>query len=93
LITHIVLMKFADPAHRDEAKVRLEQLPAQIPQISSLTVGLDVVRSEASSDLALITMHDDLDALKGYQSHPVHVEFAGWLKPLLAARTVVDFEG
>jgi hypothetical protein len=92
LITHIVLMKFADAANRDEAKTRLEALTDQIPQIASLTVGLDVVRSEASSDLALITTHDDLDALKGYQSHPVHVEFAGWLKPLLAARTVVDYE-
>jgi hypothetical protein len=93
LITHIVLMKFADPANRDEAKTRLEALTDQIPQIASLTVGLDIVRSDASSDLALITTHDDIDALKGYQSHPVHVEFAGWLKPLLASRTVVDYEG
>lgn len=93
MITHIVLMKFADAANRDEAKVRLESLTDQIPQIDTLTVGLDIVRSDPSSDLALITTHADLDALKGYQSHPVHVEFAGWLKPLLAARTVVDFEG
>jgi hypothetical protein len=92
VITHIVLMKFADQANRDEAKTKLEALPEQIPQIASLTVGLDLVGSDASSDLALITTHADLDALKGYQSHPVHVEFAGWLKPLLASRTVVDFD-
>ena len=92
MITHIVLMKFTDKSDRDEAKDRLETLPAQIPQIASLTVGLDLVGSEASSDLALITTHENLDALKGYQSHPVHVEFAGWLKPRLTARTVVDFD-
>lgn len=92
MITHIVLMTFADAANRDEAKRRLEELPAAIPQIASLTVGLDIVRSEPSADLALITTHDDLESLKGYQSHPAHVEFAGWLKPLLSSRTVVDFE-
>ena len=93
MITHIVLMKFADPSNRDEAKTRLEALPAQIPQIKSLTVGLDVVGSEVSQDLALITTHDSLEDLKGYQSHPVHVEFGGWLRPLLESRVVVDYEG
>ena len=92
MITHIVLMKFADPSNRDEAKTRLEALPAQIPQIKSLTVGLDVVGSEVSQDLALITTHDSLEDLKGYQSHPVHVEFGGWLRPLLTSRVAVDYE-
>ena len=92
LITHIVLMKFADPSNRDEAKKRLEALPAEIPQIKSLTVGLDVVGSEVSQDLALITTHDSLEDLKGYQSHPVHVEFGGWLRPLLTSRVVVDYD-
>ena len=93
MITHIVLMKFADKANVTEAKKRLEELPAGIPQIKSLTVGLDVVGSEVSQDLALITTHDSLEDLKGYQSHPVHVEFGGWLRPLLESRVVVDYEG
>ena len=92
MITHIVLMKFADPSNRDEAKTRLEALPAEIPHIRSLTVGLDVVGSEVSQDLALITTHDSLDELKAYQSHPVHVEFGGWLRPLLTSRVAVDYD-
>ena len=92
MITHIVLMKFADKANVNEAKKRLEALPADIPQIKSLTVGLDLVGSEVSQDLALITTHDSLEDLKGYQSHPVHVEFGGWLRPLLTSRQVADFE-
>jgi hypothetical protein len=90
LITHIVLMKFADQTNLAEAKKRLEALPADIPQIRSLTVGLDVVGSEVSYDLALTTTHDSLEELKGYQSHPAHVEFGGWLRPLLTSRVVVD---
>jgi len=92
LITHIVLMKFADPINRDEAKALLEALPAQIPQIASLHVGLDVIGSEVSYDLALTTTHASVEDLKGYQSHPAHVEFGGWLRPLLTSRVVVDYD-
>jgi hypothetical protein len=92
LITHIVLMKFADPGNRDEAKTRLEALPAEIPQISTLHVGLDVIGSEVSYDLALTTTHTSIEELKAYQAHPVHVEFGGWLRPLLTSRVVVDYE-
>lgn len=93
MITHVVLMKFADPSNRDEAKARLEALTSQIPQITTLHVGLDVIGSEVSYDLALTTTHSSVDDLKGYQGHPVHVEFGGWLRPLLTSRVVVDFEG
>ena len=92
MITHIVLMKFADKANVGEAKKRLEALPEGIPQIKTLTVGLDVVGSEVSQDLALITTHDSLEDLKAYQSHPVHLEFGGWLRPLLTSRVAVDYE-
>lgn len=92
MITHIVLMRFADKADADEAKQRLEALPAAIPQITSLTVGLNVVESEVNYDLALVTTHDSVDELKGYQGHPAHVEFGGWLRPLLTSRVVVDHE-
>ncbi|CAB4863730.1 unannotated protein [freshwater metagenome] len=92
MITHIVLMKFADPANRDEAKSRLETLASQVPQIKTLHVGLDIVGSEVSYDLALTTTHDSVDDLKGYQSHPDHVEFGGWLRPLLTSRVVVDYQ-
>ena len=92
MITHVVLMKFADAANAPEAKSRLEALVGTVAEIDSLHVGLDVVRSEASYDLALTTTHADLEALRGYQQHPAHGEVAGWLKSVLAARAVVDTE-
>jgi len=91
LLTHVVLMKFTDPAHAPEARRRLEALAPEVPEIRSMTVGLDVVRGEVSYDLALITEHESLEELKAYQGHPAHVELAGWLRPLLAARATVDF--
>lgn len=92
MITHVVAMTFLDKANREEAKSRLEALTDRIEQIDSMTVGLDVVGDPMGADLVLITTHADVDALKGYQSHPVHQEFGGWLRPLLASRVVVDYE-
>lgn len=91
MLTHVILMKFTDPADAAEAKEKLEGLEPLIEQIRGITVGVDVVRGEVSWDLALITEHEDLDDLKGYQAHPEHLRVAGWLRERLAARASVDF--
>lgn len=92
MIRHVVLMRFTDPAQAPEAKARLEALVGRIPELLGLDVGLDVLRSDASYDLSLVTTHDDLAGLQAYQTHPVHVELIEWLRPLLAQRAVVDAE-
>ena len=63
--THVVLLRFADPADAPEARRRLESLEGTVPSLRSLHVGLDVLRGEASYDLALTTTHDGLDGLAG----------------------------
>ena len=92
MIRHVVLMNFTDPADAPEAAERLRALAPQIDQIASLDVGVDVVGSDVSWHLALITTHPSLAALTGYQSHPVHQEFGAWVRPRLAARAVVDVD-
>ena len=92
MIRHVVLMKFTDASDAPEAKTRLEALAAGIPQIRSLEVGLDVLHTEVSYDLWLITTHDSAETLGGYQAHPVHQAFREWVGPRLAARAVVDSE-
>ncbi|MEV0590715.1 Dabb family protein [Nonomuraea cavernae] len=90
MLTHVVLMKFADPGDAPEAKKLLEGLRGRVEQIGDLSVGLDVIGSEVSYDLCLTTTHDSAEALRGYQEHPAHLEVATWLRPRLAARAVVD---
>jgi hypothetical protein len=92
VIRHVVLLRFHDLADAPEAKARLEQLPAGIPTLLTMDVGLDVLPTEASYDLALITTHDDLAGYQAYVDHPVHQEFLAWVKPRLAGRAVVDSE-
>ena len=92
MIRHVVLLRFADPADAPEAKQRLEALTGRIPALHALEAGIDVLRTEASYDLALVTTHDDLAGLDAYQVHPEHQEFLAWVRPRLAARAVVDAE-
>lgn len=92
MIRHVVLLRFADPADAPEARSRLLALEGAVPSLRSIEVGLDVLRTEASYDLALITTHDHLDALEAYQTHPAHQDFLGWARPRLSARAVADVE-
>lgn len=92
MLTHVVSFTFTEPEDRHEAQTRLEALPPQIDAIRSLTTGLDVLGDPGFAHLVLITTHDDVTGLRAYQQHPVHQEFAAWVAPRLAAKTVVDAE-
>jgi hypothetical protein len=92
VIRHVVLMRFTDPADAAEAADRLRGLEERIEQIRSMEVLLDVVGSDVSWHLALITTHGSLAELEGYQGHAVHQEFGAWVRPRLAARAAVDGE-
>jgi hypothetical protein len=89
-VQHTVLLTFASTADRDEAKVRLERLPAAIPQIRSMTIGLDLGLDPTASDLVLVTTHDDADALRAYIADPAHQAYLAWAKPRMRSRAAVD---
>ena len=91
MIRHVVLMSFHDPAEASEVARRLDALRG-LPPVRGLETGVDVLRSDASADLFLVTTHDDLDGLRAYQEHPLHQDFLTWVRPRLRARTVVDAE-
>ena len=57
-----------------------------------MTAGVDVLRTEASYDVALVATHLDLAGLRTYADDPVHGEFLAWLRPRLAGRVTVDSE-
>lgn len=90
MLVHVVLMRFRNPADAPEAAARLRRLGGAVPQIRSLSVGLDVTGWHLSYDLVLTTRHADPRELAAYQRHPEHQALAAWLGPLLAHRAVVD---
>jgi Stress responsive A/B Barrel Domain len=95
MITHIVLFKLSDPRPETIAATRdlLVSMGGTVPQLRHLEVGVDLIRSERSYDLALVTRFDSLDELKAYQVDPYH---AGTILPhmrsVCSAIVAVDYE-
>lgn len=93
-LTHVVLFKFRHPTDEvlEKAAGLLRGLSGQIPQLISIEVGVDVLHSERSYDLAIITRFADMAGMKAYQSHPEHVKVLDYLRTVLSGSVAVDFE-
>jgi hypothetical protein len=95
MITHIVLFKLADPSPANIAATRdmLLSMTGQIPLLRHLEVGVDVIRSERSHDIALVTKFDSLDDLQAYQVHPYHAgTVVPHMKSVSSSVVAVDYE-
>jgi hypothetical protein len=98
VIRHVVAWKLKpmEAAERaaaiEEIREALEALVGVVPGLISLTVRPDVSGDEAHWDTVLISDHDSLDAVAGYQAHPSHLEAAAVPRKYAEQRAVVDFE-
>ncbi len=95
MITHIVFFKLKDaaPANIEAAKAKLLSMNGKIDLLRHLEVGVDVIRSERSYDLALVTRFDSLAALQAYQVHPYHDgEILPYMRSVCASVVAVDYE-
>jgi stress responsive alpha/beta barrel protein len=96
MVTHIVFFKLADPSAANIAATRdkLLSMSGRIDHLRHLEVGVDVIRSERSYDIALVTKFDSLDDLQAYQVHPYHAgEVVPHMKSVSTSVVAVDYEG
>jgi len=95
MVTHIVFFKLAEQTTEKITAVRdtLLSMEGRITELRFLEAGIDVIRSERSYDVALVTKFDTLDDLQAYQVHPYH---AGQVVPFMKANcssiVAVDYE-
>ena len=95
MITHLVFFKLTNPSVENVNTVcsKLLSMQGKIPQLRHLEAGADIVRSERSFDIALITKFDSLEDLQAYQIHPCHAgEVVPLIKSLSSSSATVDFE-
>lgn len=94
MITHVVLFKLKDrsPENIDKAKKVLEGLSGMVPVLRHLEVGVDIMKSVRSYDIALTAKFDSLEDLEEYQNHPFHLEVAGYMAGVREAAIAVDYE-
>lgn len=98
MVKHIVIFKLKETLAADvkvqvmnDFKAAIEALPATIPFIRRVFVGLNMNPAE-QWDICLESEFDSLDDVKAYAVHPDHVAAAGILKDAKADRACVDFE-
>ncbi len=97
-LRHVVSWKMAaeDPAERAEHAAgiasRLQALVGVVPQIRTLSAGVNVAYPDANWDVVLVADFDDLAGLEAYQVHPAHQEVVAYVRSVVGGRSAVDFE-
>ena len=95
MLTHIVLFKFKPGTTEDQIQKMAEGLgglPQSIDEIREFRFGADIIRSERSYDLGLVSSFDDHDAMQRYQVHPEHQKVVGHIKTIAESIVAVDYE-
>ena len=94
MIRHIVMFKI-----KDEFKDEIPQLvknfygmKGKIEGMLDLEAGADILGSERSYDLALITVFENRAAFYTYQTHPVHMPVKKRMHEVRCASVACDYE-
>lgn len=97
MVKHIILWKLNESlteeektAARAEAKRRLEALNGKIDGMISLKVVTDRLPS-SNADMMLDSEFETVEALAGYQTNPLHVEAATYVRSVVESRLCLDF--
>ncbi|MCL2761376.1 MAG: Dabb family protein [Desulfuromonadales bacterium] len=95
MINHIVFFKLAkpEPEMMQKGKEILMSMEGRVPMLRHLTVGVDMLHSERSYDIVLLTGFDSLDDLEAYQVDPYHNgKVRDFIKENVVSSVVVDYE-
>jgi hypothetical protein len=99
VIRHVVMWRLkirpgngAQPDAMANIERNLAALRASVPGLLQAWIGCNQADSADASDLVLCCEFHSWDALRSYESHPLHDELRAIIGPLRAERRVVDFE-
>ncbi len=76
----------------EEIKIRAEAMNGEIPGLVKVEIGRDFNGSEVAFDVALYAELKNMDALKVYQDHPMHLHAKDFIGAVTSERGVVDYE-
>ena len=94
MIRHIVMFKIKDE-YKDEIPQLVKNfygMKGRIEGMLDLEAGRDILHSERSYDLALITLFDTWDSFQAYQTHPVHLPVKQRMHEVRVSSAACDFE-
>jgi hypothetical protein len=94
VFTHIVLFKLKEPTVENVKFVAetLLSMNGNIKELKELEVGMDVIRSDRSYDIAIITRFDSKEDYLAYDVNEFHVEkVKKVIGPYFEGSKTVDF--
>ena len=95
MIRHVAVFRFTPEfgaEDREHWMSLLRALPDQIPELRSMSVGVDTLHGPSSYELAIVADFDDLEGLAAYTGHPAHAEVLRISGPVKTSLATVDFE-
>ena len=98
MIRHIVLFQLSAASEEERAadisgmQERLAALVGVVPGLQSISLKPDLGLLEDHWDVALVSDHDDNEALEGYQAHPAHQAAGAFIRSVTNDRATVDYE-
>lgn len=99
MVKHVILWKLKEEYSDEEKKSikagikeGLEGLKGKIPGLVDIRVNTEPLPS-SNCDVMLDSTFEDEASLKGYSTHPAHLEVAnGKVRPHTASRSCMDYE-
>ncbi len=92
MIVHNVLFKLKDPDDISAAVDVLKSMDGQIDELRHLEVGVDLLGSERSFHIALVTKFDTWADFETYRTHPKHKPVLAHMATVTEQAAVVDYE-
>ena len=100
MFVHIVFWRLLDQApngkskeeNAAEMKRRFEAIRGDMPGLLRCEVGLDVLHTPDSFDVALYCEFESRAAYEAYVIHPLHKEIGGFIGAVRSERRAVDYE-
>ncbi|SHK61485.1 Stress responsive A/B Barrel Domain [Clostridium cavendishii DSM 21758] len=96
MFTHIVFFKLKEATQDNVDKVKniLLSMNGKIIELKGLEVGVDVIRSDRSYDIALVTKFESKEDYDVYAICDYHLnEVIAKIKPLIQCSKTVDYIG
>lgn len=96
MFRRIVLLTWTEDATQEQraaVATELGKLPTIITELRRFDVGVNTGAGPEDADLGIIADFDSVDHWVAYRDHPAHqAVVADYIKPILAARTSVQYE-
>lgn len=95
MIVHIVMFKFNDENKEQnikKVKEMLHTLSEELDVVKQMEVGINFDESERALDMSLYSKFDSIEDLKTYATHEKHLKVLEFIKSVIVASKVVDYE-